>query len=93
MGEFSLQGVYEYGGMTYELVSHPSGASFEACSKLVKMVLRQSLECGAPQARFTAEVFQPVSANKNLFLCWSNHCATSMANMRLGESFSTTELP
>ncbi len=43
------QGAYEYGGMKYELVAHPSGASFDACSKLVKMVLRQNLECGAPQ--------------------------------------------
>ena len=43
------QGAYEYGGMKYELVAHPSGASFDACSKLVKLVLRQNLECGAPQ--------------------------------------------
>ena len=43
------QGSYEYGGMKYELVAHPAGASFDSCSKLVKMVLRQNLECGAPQ--------------------------------------------
>ena len=43
------QGAYEYGGMKYELVSHPAGASFDACSKLVKLVLRQNQACGAPQ--------------------------------------------
>jgi hypothetical protein len=46
------QGAYEYGGMKYELQSHPAGAGFETCSKLVRMVLRQDLECGAPQVRF-----------------------------------------
>ena len=48
------QGEYEYGGMKYELVSHPSGASFDSCSRLVKMVLRQNQECGAPQVCFYA---------------------------------------
>ncbi|BDA45973.1 Apyrase 2 [Coccomyxa sp. Obi] len=43
------KGAYEYGGMKYELVAHPSGPTFDACSKLVKLVLRQNLECGAPQ--------------------------------------------
>ena len=43
------QGHYEYGGMQYDLVSHPAGASFQACSTLVQLVLRQNLECGAPQ--------------------------------------------
>lgn len=47
------QGSYEYGGMAYELVSHPAGASFDACSRLVKMVLRQNQECGAPQVRYS----------------------------------------
>ncbi len=45
------KGAYEYGGMKYELVAHPSGPTFDACSKLVKLVLRQNLECGAPQVR------------------------------------------
>ena len=45
------QGAYEYGGMKYELQSHPAGSGFEACSKLVRLVLRQDLECGAPQVR------------------------------------------
>ena len=45
------QGTYEYGGMKYELQSHPAGSGFEACSKLVRLVLRQDLACGAPQVR------------------------------------------
>ena len=48
------QGSYEYGGMKYELVSHPSGASFGSCSKLVKLVLRQNQACGAPQVTHCA---------------------------------------
>lgn len=48
------QGAYEYGGMKYELVAHPSGPTFDACSKLVKVVLRQDLACGAPQVRVLA---------------------------------------
>ena len=43
------QGSYEYGGMKYDLVSHPAGATFQTCSTLVQLVLRQNLECGAPQ--------------------------------------------
>ena len=43
------QGVYEYGGMKYELVAHPAGPAFASCSKLVKLVLRQELDCGAPK--------------------------------------------
>ena len=41
-------GVYEYGGLSYDLVAAPSGASFETCGKLVTMVLKQDLDCGAP---------------------------------------------
>ncbi|EIE24311.1 apyrase [Coccomyxa subellipsoidea C-169] len=43
------QGAYEYGGMKYELIAHPAGPTYDACSKLVKVVLRQDLACGAPQ--------------------------------------------
>ncbi len=45
------QGAYEYGGMKYELIAHPAGPTYDACSKLVKVVLRQDLACGAPQVR------------------------------------------
>ena len=41
-------GVYEYGGLSYDLVAAPSGASFESCGKLVTLVLKQDLDCGAP---------------------------------------------
>lgn len=44
-------GVYEYGGLSYDLVSAPSGASFESCGRLVKLVLKQDLDCGAPAVR------------------------------------------
>lgn len=44
-------GVYEYGGLSYDLVAAPSGASFETCGKLVTMVLKQDLDCGAPAVR------------------------------------------
>jgi len=41
-------GNYEYGGLSYDLVAAPSGASFESCSKLVTLVLKQDADCGAP---------------------------------------------
>lgn len=44
-------GIYEYGGLSYDLVAAPSGASFEACGKLVTLVLKQDLDCGAPAVR------------------------------------------
>lgn len=58
------QGSYEYGGMAYELVAHPAGASFDSCSRLVKMVLRQNLECGAPQvsSQEIADISQQASS-------------------------------
>lgn len=50
------QGTYEYGGMKYELVAHPSGSTFDACSKLVQMVLQQNKECGAPQVPISPQM-------------------------------------
>ena len=41
-------GIYEYGGLSYDLVAAPSGAAFDACSKLVTIVLKQDADCGAP---------------------------------------------
>jgi hypothetical protein len=41
-------GIYQYGGLSYNLVASPSGASFESCSKLVTLVLKQDADCGAP---------------------------------------------
>jgi len=63
------QGAYEYGGMKYELVAHPSGASFETCSMLVKMVLRQNQACGAPQVIKCAQssvVLDTMTKNQNV---------------------------
>jgi hypothetical protein len=53
------QGTYEYGGIKYDLVPHPAGAGFAACSKLVKLVLRQELDCGAPKVRALAPLVRP----------------------------------
>lgn len=44
-------GIYQYGGLSYNLVASPSGASFESCSKLVTLVLKQDADCGAPVAQ------------------------------------------
>jgi len=44
-------GSYEYAGAVHELTSHPDGASFAACSKLVAMVLKLDADCGAPRVR------------------------------------------
>ena len=41
-------GTYEYSGLSYDLISTPSGASFDSCSKLVTTVLKQDADCGAP---------------------------------------------
>ena len=63
------QGAYEYGGMKYELVAHPSGASFETCSMLVKMVLRQNQACGAPQVikcAYSSVVLATMTKNQNV---------------------------
>jgi len=46
-----LQGVFEYGGQTYDLIPHPEGASAAGCAKLVKLVLKQNEPCGAEQVR------------------------------------------
>lgn len=43
------QGVFEYGGQTYDLMPHPEGASASGCAKLVKLVLKQNEPCGAEQ--------------------------------------------
>ncbi|KAK9843238.1 hypothetical protein WJX74_009079 [Apatococcus lobatus] len=42
-------GTYEYGKVSHQLQAHPDGATFEGCSKLVDLVLRQKEPCGAPQ--------------------------------------------
>lgn len=52
-------GVYEYGGLSYDLASAPSGASFEACSKLVTLVLKQDADCGAPVVSHESKVSKP----------------------------------
>ena len=44
-----VQGVFEYGGQTYDLMPHPEGASASGCAKLVKLVLKQNEPCGAEQ--------------------------------------------
>ena len=44
-----VQGVFEYGGQSYDLVPHPEGASAAACARLVKLVLKQNEPCGAEQ--------------------------------------------
>lgn len=44
-----LQGSFSYGGMEYELLPAPEGASAEACGKLVQLVLKQNEPCGAEQ--------------------------------------------
>ncbi|KAK9791621.1 hypothetical protein WJX73_002786 [Symbiochloris irregularis] len=41
-------GTYEYGGKTYQLAGSSSGAAFDACSKVVKLVLKLDADCGAP---------------------------------------------
>ena len=43
-------GTYEYGGTTYNLVPLQAGPTFEACTKLVHLVMKLDMECGAPQA-------------------------------------------
>jgi len=45
----TVQGVFEYGGQTYNLMPHPEGASASGCAKLVKLVLKQNEPCGAEQ--------------------------------------------
>ena len=42
------KGTYEYGGTTYELTPHQSGPSFDQCAKVVHLVLKLDMECGAP---------------------------------------------
>ena len=42
-------GTYEYAGAVHELTSHPDGASFGTCSKLITMVLKLETDCGAPR--------------------------------------------
>ena len=44
-------GTYEYAGAVHELTSHPDGASFGTCSKLITMVLKLETDCGAPRVR------------------------------------------
>ena len=44
-------GTYEYGGTVYNLVPQTEGPGFEACAKLVHLVLKPDMECGAPQVR------------------------------------------
>lgn len=43
-------GVYTYNELSVDLMSAPSGASFDGCSKLVTTVLKQDADCGAPAA-------------------------------------------
>lgn len=45
------KGSYEYAGVTYQLAGQASGASFEACSKVVNLVLKLEADCGAPKVR------------------------------------------
>ena len=42
-------GVYVYGGKEHTLVAAPSGASFDACAKVVLQVLQHDKDCGAPK--------------------------------------------
>ena len=50
-------GTYEYSGLSYDLISAPSGASFDACSKLITTVLKQDADCGAPAVSIQALTF------------------------------------
>ena len=42
-------GTFEYGDVTYQLTGDPGGSTFDACSKLIHLVLRLDADCGAPQ--------------------------------------------
>ena len=44
-----VQGTFKYGGVNYDLMPRPDGASAEACGKLVELVLKQNEPCGAEQ--------------------------------------------
>ena len=48
-----MQGIFKYGGVDYDLMPRPDGASAEACGKLVELVLKQNEPCGAEQVAHT----------------------------------------
>ena len=48
------KGTYEYGGTTYELAPHQAGPSFDQCAKVVHLVLKLDMDCGAPHVSFLA---------------------------------------
>ena len=62
----SVQGVFEYGGQTYDLVPHPEGASAASCAKLVRLVLKQNEPCGAEQVHSSHNPIIPCFTNYNL---------------------------
>ena len=49
----SLQGTFDYGGQTYDLIPSLEGASRAACERLVTLVLKQNEPCGAEQVSMT----------------------------------------
>ena len=61
--EYCLQGVFEYGGQSYDLTPNAEGASAAACERLVKLVLRQNEPCGAEQVQHDSVILCTVSAS------------------------------
>lgn len=50
-----LQGTFDYGGQTYDLIPSLEGASRAACERLVTLVLKQNEPCGAEQVSLPPE--------------------------------------
>lgn len=48
-----VQGTFNYGGQTYDLIPSLEGASGAACERLVTLVLKQNEPCGAEQVGIT----------------------------------------
>ena len=48
-----MQGTFNYGGQTYDLIPSLQGASRAACERLVTLVLKQNEPCGAEQVSKT----------------------------------------
>ena len=44
-------GTYDYAGVTYDLMPSAKGSTFDACAKVVNMVLKLDADCGAPKVR------------------------------------------